>query len=62
MSWWCACPEQFLNTETEIIAISVDEQPNEGDKRTYEEAVKFYRDNAADFSKLEKWKREDLYE
>lgn len=55
-------PERFLQTETEIIAFSVDETPSKETKRTYEEVVKFYRDNSVDFSKIEKWKREDLYE
>ena len=55
-------PERFLETETEIIAFSVDEPPKSQTKRTYEEVVKFYRDNAVDFSNIEKWKREDLYE
>jgi hypothetical protein len=55
-------PERFLQTETEIIAIAVDEPNTEKDDRTYDQAVKFYRDNAIDFSKIEKWKREDLYE
>jgi hypothetical protein len=55
-------PERFLQTETEIIAFSVEEETVQKRKRTYEEAVKFYHDNAVDFSKIEKWKREDLYE
>ncbi len=55
-------PEQFLHTETEIIAFSSEEEPVAERKRTYEEAVKFYRDNSIDFSKIKKWKREDLYE
>jgi hypothetical protein len=55
-------PERFLNTEIEIIAFSVEGEPAHQGKRTYEQAVKFYRDNAVDFSKVEKWKREDLYE
>jgi hypothetical protein len=55
-------PERFLQTETEIIAFSVDEPVLGESKRTYEQVVKFYRDNAIDFSKIKKWKREDLYE
>ena len=55
-------PERFLNTETEIIAFSVEDEPSQKGKRRYEEAVKFWDANAVDFSKLEKWKREDLYE
>ena len=55
-------PERFLNTEIEIIAFSVEQEPAKESKRTYEQAVKFYRDNAIDFSKIKKWKREDLYE
>jgi hypothetical protein len=54
-------PERFLQTETEIIAFSVDE-PSIATNRTYEQVVKFYRDNSVDFTKIEKWKREDLYE
>jgi hypothetical protein len=55
-------PEQFLNTDIEIIAFSVEAEPAYRGEHTYEQAVKFYRDNAVDFSKIEKWKREDLYE
>lgn len=55
-------PERFLQTETEIIAFSVDEPSAGKPSRTYEQVVKFYRDNAVDFSNIEKWKREDLYE
>jgi hypothetical protein len=55
-------PERFLQTKTEIIAFSVDEPPMSEATRTYEQVVKFYRDNSVDFSKIEKWKREDLYE
>ncbi len=55
-------PEQFLQTETEIIAFSIDDEPLDEGKRTYEEAVKFWDANGVDFSKIEKWKREDLYE
>ncbi len=55
-------PERFLHTEIEVIAFSVEDEPERVGKRTYEEAVKFYRENSVDFSKIEKWKREDLYE
>ena len=55
-------PERFLNAEIEIIAFSVEDEPLSDGKRTYEQTVKFYRDNSIDFSKIEKWKREDLYE
>lgn len=55
-------PERFLQTETEIIAFSVEEEASQRQKRTYEEAVKFWDANGVDFSKLEKWRREDLYE
>lgn len=57
-------PERFLQTATEIIAFPLDEgaETNQENKRTYEEAVKFWDANAIDFSNLKKWKREDLYE
>ena len=55
-------PERFLNTEIEVIAFSVEDEPSQKRKRTYEEAVKFWDANGVDFNKLEKWKREDLYE
>ena len=55
-------PERFLNTEIEIIAFSVEDEPLQKEKKTFEEAVKFWDANGMDFSKLEKWKREDLYE
>ena len=55
-------PERFLHTEIEIIAFSVEDEPERVGKRTYEEAVKFYRDNSIDFSNIKKWKREDLYD
>ncbi|MBY0433104.1 MAG: hypothetical protein K2U26_03245 [Cyclobacteriaceae bacterium] len=55
-------PERFLQKETEVIAFSIDDYQAPEGKRTYEEMVRFYRDNAIDFTKIEKWKREDLYE
>jgi hypothetical protein len=55
-------PERFLHSEIEIIAFPVEQEPLQENKRTYEQIIKFYRDNSIDFSKVKKWKREDLYE
>lgn len=58
-------PETFLNSEVEIIAFPVSaylETPVKEvrHKRTYDEAVQFYKKNAVPF--LTTWKRDELYE
>jgi hypothetical protein len=62
-------PELFLKTETEIIAISVSDSTDDNqtsfpvlDKKRWEDALAFWNKHTVDFSKLKKWKREDLYE
>lgn len=55
-------PARFLDTEIEVIAFPVDKQPDQKGQRTFDEAVKFWDAHPVDFSKVEKWKREDLYE
>lgn len=53
-------PDEFLHSEIEIIAFPVEKEALKT-KHTYESAVKFYKSHAVDFTKLEKWTREDLY-
>jgi hypothetical protein len=65
-------PDQMVGKSVEVIAFEIEDNGEkiEGPKdsatgkrkRTFEEAVKFWDENAVDFSKFEKWKREDLYE
>ena len=58
-------PKEFVGQEVEVIAFTtndIEEKQNNTSKRTYNDAVKFFRKNAVDFSKIKKWKREDLYE
>ena len=56
-------PETFLNSEVEIIAFPLPMVDRESQpKRTYEEAVRFYKHHAVSFVNLPAWKREDLYE
>lgn len=54
-------PERFLHTETEIIAFSVEDEPFDKRKRTYEEAVKFWDAHAVDMSNF-KFDREEANE
>jgi hypothetical protein len=61
-------PDDFVGKQVELIAFSTDEVPSEksvfdvAKKRTIEDAITFFKNNSVDFSKVEKWKREDLYE
>lgn len=65
-------PEEMVGKPVEVLAFEIEKngetivKPENlatgNRKRTYEEAVKFWDANAVDFSKFEKWKREDLYE
>ena len=58
-------PDEFVGKTVEVIAFTTDDAPSqtiaEG-KRTFEDAIIFFKKNAVDFSKLGKWTREDLYE
>jgi hypothetical protein len=54
-------PERFLNTEIEVIAFSVEDEPAPKRKRTYEEAVKFWDAHAVDMSNF-KFDREEANE
>jgi len=53
-------PSEMVGKSIEVIAFEI--EPSREKKRTYEDAVKFYKKNSIDFSKLEKWNRENLYE
>jgi len=61
-------PDKLLGKKVEIIAFSdedIAEENNAGagvKKKTAGEAIAFFKANAIDFSKIEKWTREDLYE
>ena len=61
-------PDNLVGKNVEVIAFSSDDIStesapiNKADKRTVEQALAFYKKNAVDFSKIEKWNREDLYE
>jgi hypothetical protein len=61
-------PDDLIGKKIEVIAFSSEDFASEKgsstlpDKKTIEEALAFYRKNAVDFTKIEKWNREDLYE
>ena len=56
-------PDQFIGKKVEVIVFSTEEMvPGNSRKIAIENARAFYQTNAVDFSKIEKWKREDLYE
>lgn len=58
-------PADFVGRPVEVIAFRTDdipEQPLASEKRTYHDAIEFFKKNSIDFNKIEKWKREDLYE
>ena len=61
-------PDDLIGKNVEVIAFSTDDTTIEKitgiktDIRTIDEAIAFYTKHAVDFSKLEKWNREDLYE
>ena len=61
-------PDDLVGKQVELIAFSTDEVPSEKSafdvtkKRSIEDAITFFKNNSVDFSKIEKWKREDLYE
>ncbi|MBI5220096.1 MAG: hypothetical protein HY958_14305 [Bacteroidia bacterium] len=60
-------PADFIGRQVEVIAFPVEEnqtleEQSNGDKYSWDKALKFFKKNAVDFSKIEKWKREDLYE
>lgn len=65
-------PEEMVGKPVEVLAFEIqknaetivkpEDSADSKHKKIYEEAVKFYKANSIDFSKLEKWKREDLYE
>ncbi|MBI4648874.1 MAG: hypothetical protein HY738_20370 [Bacteroidia bacterium] len=60
-------PAYFIGKKVEVIAFPVEEnqiveEQSNGDKYSWENALKFFRKNSVDFSKIKKWKREDLYE
>ncbi len=61
-------PDEMVGKKVEVIAFEVGEADisslveREDTKKTYDEAINFFKEHAIDFSKIEKWKREDLYE
>ena len=61
-------PDNLIGKKVEVIAFAPDDIVNEPPtevtetKRTIEQAVSFFRKNAVNFTTLEKWTREDLYE
>ena len=61
-------PDELIGKTVEVIAFSQDDisgninQPDLSKKRTISEALEFYKKNSIDFSNLEKWNREDIYE
>lgn len=60
-------PTNFIGRQIEVIAFLVEEnqiieEQSKDIKYSLENALKFFKKNAVDFSKIEKWKREDLYE
>ena len=56
-------PDRLVGKELEVLAFELEkEEKNSVKKKSLEEAFAFWDANAVDFSKFEKWKREDLYE
>lgn len=58
-------PEEFVGQQVEIIAFPMKEAEEATQrirKRTWDEYVTFCKKHAVDFSKIKKWKREDLYD
>ena len=61
-------PDSLIGKNVEVIAFSNDDISNENtpanktSKRTIDQAIAFYTKNGVDFSTIEKWSREDLYE
>ncbi len=57
-------PDEMIGKKVEVIAFELETGITEpiDRKRTFAEALVFFRQNAIDFSTINKWKREDLYE
>lgn len=55
-------PAEFVGKQVEVIAFPVNDSKKTEDKYSLENALKFFRKHSIDFSKIKKWKREDLYE
>ena len=60
-------PQEFVGHQVEVIAFTTDEKTlpiigSEKRKYTMEEIKAFYEKYSVDFSKIEKWNREDLYD
>lgn len=58
-------PAEFVGKTVEIIAFTLLDTSNQSAdtrKKTHQEAIAFFKKNAIDFNKIEKWSREDLYE
>lgn len=55
-------PAEFVGKQVEVIAFSIDESKQTEGNYSWENALKFFRKHSVDFSKIKKWKREDLYE
>lgn len=57
-------PAEFVGKEVEVIAFTTDDVTRQSSvvKKTYQQAIEFFKKHSVDFSKIAKWKREDLYE
>ena len=60
-------PDEMIGKEIEVIAFNLSDKysaSNDKEVKTkeYQDAIAFFKKNAVDFSKLQKWSREDLYE
>lgn len=60
-------PDEMIGKEIEVIAFNISDKystsiNNEVNAREYQDAIAFFKKNSVDFSKLQNWSREDLYE
>lgn len=61
-------PDDLIGKEVEVIAFSTEDTPSSAGishvspKKTLAEVLDFYKKNSVDFTTIEKWNREDLYE
>jgi hypothetical protein len=61
-------PDDLVGKEVEVIAFSTNDVTPDNESvattatRTLKDAAAFYKKHSVDFTKIEKWSREDLYE
>ena len=61
-------PDNLIGKNVEVITFSNDDISIENTssqisgKKTMAQAIAFYKEHAIDFSKINKWRRDDLYE